>query len=630
MPLSRDQLLAIASGKPAAAAGPSTFDSGHLDLSPTDQGTPNGLDLTPTGDSAPPEPEARRAEAFQRGVEDSIPGRDKIGALAAVAGHMSTGLKHDMPAAEVYKYQLAHPELSEGDAKQALLKERFGDPTLGDVYREARGENEAETAALRKQHPGYFLGGNLAGGVLLAKAPGLGLLGEAKPGAGLATRLGAAAKAGATYGAVNAAGKAHADDPLQYAGEVGLGAGLGGLAGGLLQGGGELLGAGARAMAPALRKYLSDLAARQGVKQLAHLQGGISTDAIPGGVAGGSDRVVQAGADLRQLGQIAPFRSSKSALDNILEQKSDIGQQIGGMTRSLDQRLTAAGKQADPSVNVDVMNVMDRVQKEVIDPLRNSHVFENKALADGVEKRLFEFANLANKNGLASLTDAHQYRAQFDKPLFWAGDPDRKMLGEQIHKMRSIIDDEVDQKIGAAGKAVGSGSEGDTWEKLKRSYSSLSIGGDLATIGKEKELKNASVGLRDYLGLASGVAAGHPMLGAAFGAGTHLARNYGPGVSSAIAGLGEKVAGALPAEVPAAVRSSGAFATIKAMLDGGEKQPANPMRALDATAQNVPELQQAKTKGGNQQMAAENYALNQTSRKYRMIASHIAGVQPRQ
>jgi hypothetical protein len=118
--------------------------------------------------------------------------------------------------------------------------EQLRNVSLGDLYRMHRDAFRAEDQAAEAAHPGYYLGGNVVGGLPLAIASG-GKAGGART-LGQVVRHGA--KVGGLTGAAYGLGSSGADLTRGDVGQAGFDATLGGLLGGTLGAGAPLLSAG--------------------------------------------------------------------------------------------------------------------------------------------------------------------------------------------------------------------------------------------------------------------------------------------------------------------------------------------------------------------------------------------------
>lgn len=118
-----------------------------------------------------------------------------------------------------------------GAALQGALAKATGTGEFGETYRQARGENRRESAAARKEHPGYYYGAGLPGAVATsAVLPAF----KAAQGAGLGMRLLAGLGNGAVQGGLAGGGDSEADTLGGVAKDAGVGALAGGVVGGAL------------------------------------------------------------------------------------------------------------------------------------------------------------------------------------------------------------------------------------------------------------------------------------------------------------------------------------------------------------------------------------------------------------
>lgn len=536
-------------------------------------------DLAALWEQATPIPEVpvSTGDALRRGVEKgaTFGARDKI---AAAAGQMGAAYQQQadlragvlpFPREEIEAYARSHPSKDQpflrsrlgleplpmdfAEAMEAMKAER-GNDTLEDVRRQALGEEEAKTAAAKGQHPWAYAGGNLAGGLLAA--PGVGAAGNAARTVG--ARILSSGVTGAGFGAANALGESHAENTRDQAADALKGAALGALTGGVGQG----LGESAKVLLRALPlQRAADALRRIGNEKAFKVIGGIKGDirsALSGrGVTGGLDRVRQAGGDLRDLGVATPLATPQRALERIRQQEDAVGQALGHALPDLDQRLVGAGEASNPAFAVDLNAVASRVAREVVAPLRNSHVIERQRIADHVEAQLQEMLALpGNSNGTISFATAHAFRRAMDEPLYWQGKvPERHLTSNYVSEIRRAISDEIANKVHAASNAFG-GTSRAAWQQLNRLYSALAIGERVATKGAESAAGNNSLGLREAMAASAALAAGGPLEAAKVAMEAKLLSKYGPGLQMAAAGAGERLLRAPERLVDPAVRAA--------------------------------------------------------------------------
>lgn len=136
------------------------------------------------------------------------------------------------------------------------LETRYPDEVdPAEAYRQGRDAERADDAGAMGAAPGWYLGGEMVGG-LAAPVPG----GAAVQGASKLTRLARAANQGVKMGAAYGAGKSESDSAAGLAGDTVMGAALGGAGGTLAHGAGGLLGALGKYAGRRVAKVESDVA----------------------------------------------------------------------------------------------------------------------------------------------------------------------------------------------------------------------------------------------------------------------------------------------------------------------------------------------------------------------------------
>jgi hypothetical protein len=118
-----------------------------------------------------------------------------------------------------------------GAALQGGLAKLTGTGDFGETYHQAVKENRRDAKAAKEAHPGYYYGAGAPAAVAASMAmPAL----KAGQGAGLLLRALAGAGNGALQGAIAGAGDSEAETPMGVLKDTGVGAGMGGAAGGAL------------------------------------------------------------------------------------------------------------------------------------------------------------------------------------------------------------------------------------------------------------------------------------------------------------------------------------------------------------------------------------------------------------
>lgn len=311
---------------------------------------------------------------------------------------------------------------------------------------------------------------------------------------------------------------------------------------------GQAIGMGIGAALKPAAKTLEEYAGGALWRQLGGGKGTIKSPISGSGVMGGEERARQAALELKDMGILGAFTRPGKALERIQEAKGVVGGELGGVLPNLDAKLAAAGRTSDPAVNVDMGNVLTRIQHEIIDPLRGSGVKDLQRVADEVEGQAMELAGLAKGGQTIPLSRAHQLRRDLDLAIFrnnknpWMG----SLSTEEKAVIRDIIDDELGSKIEAAGQAVGTGAEGAQWANLNRRYSSLAIGQRAAEEGARKAAGNHFLGLREIIAMAPQLATGNIASAVETAAAAKGLSAYGPGVTGSLAYRASKALGGTP------------------------------------------------------------------------------------
>ena len=586
---------------------------------------------------APPAPEEPSGlHSFVQGAENggTLGFRDKIAGLAGATGGYISQKGGLLPALGL-----------------APADHHSYDRSFGDMYEEAKKENQADTEASSKAHPWLYGGGMVAGTILTGGPKGLGIMGAAPKGAVLGARLMNAGIGGAKLGALNGLGGTKAlDDPNASTGQQ-----IGGLAGDVVGNaamgaasavGGQLLGEGAGAALSPLKARLMQYANEKALKQLAGISGG--GDKIPGNKGVSWIRGAEAAGEVRDMGINPLTNGAKSTLEKAGEMKSALIEKMQGIIPGLEAKMAQYGAQNDLAVNPDANAILEGVKSQIVEPLTGrSATAANRALAERLSGEIQAVVGMSEKNGTIPLSRLNQYRINLDeniRSLKNGFDSNGKDFAGQLGKLRSIINDEVMSKVGKAGEAFGQGDEGATLAALKKQYSSLSILENAAQIGADKAAKKG-VGIVPILaGLSASPLDGgyHAVKAAVLAGGAKLAQGYGNGALSegarALAGVTPEVgaaqsqalAGTLPDTLGIQSAFSGLLRSPKPAFGGivgalaDKDEVHSPMGTLQKAAQQVPQLQQAAMQGKDA-LASQHYVQSQQDPKYRQLMQQQGG-----
>jgi hypothetical protein len=193
-------------------------------------------------------------------------------------------------------------------------------PSVGDVYRTLRGRARDEFGRAQASHPGFYLGGQIAGGALGPSRSVQGLTGAA--------RIAALARTGAATGALSGFGYSEGD-----AGEALADTARGAAVGALVAPG---LDSAARALAVPIRTTARGLENAAGFA-LSRVAGGIQRDVAP---VGGAAAFARAGLEGRAAGLIRPFDFFPGAMDRQVARVADFAQRS---TNDIVQAIDDAG-----------------------------------------------------------------------------------------------------------------------------------------------------------------------------------------------------------------------------------------------------------------------------------------------
>lgn len=411
-----------------------------------------------------------------------------------------------------------------GAAMQGGLAKLTGTGDFGETYRQARGENRAETKAAKAAHPNVYLAAGLPAALAASAAlPAL----KAGQGASLLARALYGGANGLVQGITAGAGDSDADT----LGGVGKDAATGGLVGGGLGAALPLAGAGLRAaFAPVGRRLagsLEETAIGQGRRVLLNGADSLST----------RNPVKDASvAEAIRSGAIKPFGNTKGAFerlqglteeqvahyDDIVSQLADKGMH-GPEAEALAQKLLDEGGQLE-------MNTMN-------DALPAAYLNAANQVAAKAEST----GNLGLKQAI-NLTRSLQNMAKYGRP---EETPLNSVRRDIASTFRQGIEDAVDSQAAGASPEVQelAGQFVPTKQRLSR----LIDAEGAAERGASRVAKRSHFGAKDILAATVAAGTGHGLVAGPVAIGSHFLSNRVP---SAVASYGLKAADALRGEAP--------------------------------------------------------------------------------
>lgn len=464
-------------------------------------------------------------------------------------------------------------------------------------------------------------------------AVGAGLKGLGYEGAGLAGRVGARAlalgAAGATEGAFYGAGQALSDTALHGApltaekvvASMGENAFLGGLTGGALGGFGELASTGARAVA-------TKIGEAGGLKAIARSVA--DNSALKAIGARGSDlrRLGKTGQKAEQeIGEIGQellgytfktgekkgerlFQFASKAedfVDDLAHAKNETGSALGKLKGEIDAALADS-----PELAPNVQRYLQRVDDEVLAPLRGSNSPTVQARAERVESELsalrarVEAEPMPVRNPETGATELRPREPltfaeldQFRRDLRSVFQPPKPTGGglpapvpdhaQHLEAAERLLSGELDTAAESALAKMG--RDPGEYSKLKEQFRNLRQAEDIASKASLQDLGNRAISPSDYAtGVASGLGAlltGHVGALAAGAAGTvahKMIRERGRSVIALLADRIAKTDGEIGAAIPKMLQGFTATKALPAAISGENtaEQLAESVRAYKA------------------------------------------------
>ena len=368
---------------------------------------------------------------------------------------------------------------------------------------------------------------------LLAGAPAALLAAPLAPAraAGLGGRLLQAMGLGAGYGAVG--GVARSTDPGEIPANVAVGAGTGAVAGPLLQGAGELVGAGASAVSPLLRK----LALEQGRKALTGNAGTIGVKKPL------SEAAVEAAYS---TGAVRPLSTVKGAAERLEGTREALGDRYGEI---VDQ-LAAKGVEG-PKVSGLALNLSDEARQMTQAGNPAPEMFRKLAAEIAAEPAAIQTGRLPLQTAeqiKRNLQNAARAEYVKEGPTSLAGSAKMDLAS----RLRQAVEDAVQAQKGMAPE------EAAAFEPIKRQLSAIIEASNAANTAAARASRKSSIGLIPTIAAGAGYGSGGLPAAAALGAAAKAAQTMGP---STIGSLSRALANALQRAPGAQPQAAGAAAS---------------------------------------------------------------------
>lgn len=183
-------------------------------------------ETTSRGVSAGEQPQVSAGEAALAGAKSGA----TFGFADELAGATQSGLDKFQSLLNQYGMMKKSPtQVSEELAAQGFTGD-IGPTSRGEMYRDVRDQAREQEKMAMEQQPGAFFAGSLAGG---AAVP-MGSIGQLTKGATLGQKVLTGAKVGLGAGMLAGAGTSEAETIPELAGDIGVGGGVGLVAGGVL------------------------------------------------------------------------------------------------------------------------------------------------------------------------------------------------------------------------------------------------------------------------------------------------------------------------------------------------------------------------------------------------------------
>lgn len=363
--------------------------------------------------------------------------------------------------------------------------------SLDERYRAERDAARQDNEAAQRAHGGYYLGGQLAGGLTTAAG-------------GAPTTLGGAVAAGAGLGAAAGLGGSQSD---LTRGDV-TGALKDSAVGGVIGAAGGAAGHAIAKTLPAAGKAIMDF----GRGRLFKAAVGQSKKAYT--QVNGRGLLEKAGEYLDEMG-IGAGDSTESIAAKLRVRHDTLDSARDSMVSTLDQV-------APPSDLISPQAVADKIEKDVAAPLKR--VAANRDEYAQVMREVEAIRGLGDEP--MSFAEASAQRRAVQQKINYDKKNGLDAAAEAKNKVAQIWNDEIDTKAAPLLSKLGKAE--DAYKDLRHEYSLVKELMDHANDRVSGNAANRWASPSDYgIGAVGGVMSGNPFLGLAAAAANHVARRYG-------------------------------------------------------------------------------------------------------
>ncbi len=336
---------------------------------------------------------------------------------------------------------------------------------------------------------------------------------------GAATGIGALAKQGAIQGGLTALGggtdaEGQADLTKGEFGKAALNTGIGAATGGAL-------GAATGAASSKLGKYLEDFAAKRATKSVADqaIKAQRLIDRLPNTTAAEAGNIDPAiaqltknfdtaggafGRDLLDSGIVSAGKNTKGMFDRATEVEQQAGQKIRDLYKSFDAANLGKQNLADTTLN----KVANKIDADVIGPLQE--LPGGSLTADKLRPyvdRLKKYIGDAQSGNKEVTFDTLQALRRDLDDLAYSETGKDTIVQKQLQKMRNIFKDAILEDAEEVTKHVDP-SLVPQLRKANREFSVATTAKNVLGDKMQREAKNRSLSLTDYLVGAAGIAGG--------------------------------------------------------------------------------------------------------------------------
>lgn len=427
-------------------------------------------------------------------------------------------------------------------------------------YAKVRDEAQSKFNQAKKDNPGNYMAGSLAGGILPAiLTGGVSAEGQAAKslsgmlGGAIGTKTAANALTGAGYGALSGLGSSQADLTKGQGGQllkdVAENAAIGAPVGGIV---GKIAGS----LSP---ESLEEGAAKRAVSAMGGTKGQAKALANAPAAEEGGNRLIEQGQNLLSKNEytpqpiVTPFAGHEAMLERANDLAEKSGKHIGDLLGELDSQYAA-----DPDIRSKFVNpsdIADKVEELQSQFMKNGEVVP---LYKGEYYKLQDALDTINKFGNTPIdfAEANQLKQLISKSAY----NDKGQLEDQLMgQVRGIVNDSIEDAADKVSSASGNQDLSNSYMNAKEYYRTAKDAQNMLQGRVAGKISNRDLGVSDYMAGLGGAALHGTPTGIAAVAANKLGRTYGNNIAASGLKTGASVSRAINSAFTQAPEAIGAI-----------------------------------------------------------------------